>query len=139
MLKLLYQALAWLSLLLAILGIALPLLPTVPFLLVSAWGFSRSSPRFEHWLLNHPKFGPPIIDWRRDGVISLKAKRMATLFVGISLVIMLLNDMPLTLRLVAISCLSAVLVFLWSRPSQAPAQKQQRAAKPKDSQHADSD
>ena len=39
-------------------GVFLPLLPTVPFVLLAAFCFARSSPRLEHWLLRHRHFGP---------------------------------------------------------------------------------
>lgn len=60
-----------------IVGIFLPLLPTTPFLLIAVWCFSRSSPRLERWLLTHPTLGPPLVNWRREGAISARAKTIA--------------------------------------------------------------
>jgi uncharacterized membrane protein YbaN (DUF454 family) len=59
---------------LAGLGAALPVLPTVPFLLVAAACFARSSARFYHWLLANRLFGPVIRDWRETRSIPLRAK-----------------------------------------------------------------
>lgn len=56
--------LGWLAVILATLGIVLPLLPTTPFLLLAAWCFARSSPRFHNWLLYRSWFGSYIRTWQ---------------------------------------------------------------------------
>ncbi|GDY26843.1 MULTISPECIES: YbaN family protein [unclassified Agarivorans] len=117
MLKLFYMLVAWLSVLLGTLGIFLPLLPTTPFILLAVALFSKSSPRFEAWLQQHPTFGPLINDWHQHGVVSLKAKLSATLMVTISAGLMLWMNVPWIGRIVAGVCLLAVMVFLWTRPS----------------------
>jgi uncharacterized protein len=66
-----------LSLGLGTVGAFLPLLPTVPFLLLAAYSFSKSSERLHYWLINHRVLGPPIIAWRDGGVIGPRAKFMA--------------------------------------------------------------
>ena len=58
-------------------GAALPLLPTVPFLLLAAFCFARSNPAWEQKLLDHPTWGPQIIDWRERGSVSRKSKVIA--------------------------------------------------------------
>ena len=59
---------------LAGLGAVLPVLPTVPFLLIAAACFARSSSRFYHGLLANRLFGPMIRDWRETRSIPLRAK-----------------------------------------------------------------
>ena len=72
--KTLYIALGTLSLALGILGIFLPLLPTTPFLLLTAALYFKSSPRLYNWLLNHKHLGPYIRNFRENKAIPLRAK-----------------------------------------------------------------
>ena len=105
-----------LSLALGAIGAFLPLLPTVPFLLLSAFFFARSSDRLHDWLIGHPFFGPPIIRWRERGSISRKAKLAATVSVVIAFGISLqLGVKPTVLAIQAI-VLIAVMVFIRTRP-----------------------
>ena len=72
--KVLFAVLGCISLALGILGIFLPLLPTTPFLLLSAWLFSKSSEKLYNWLLNHKIFGDYIRSFREDKAISMRIK-----------------------------------------------------------------
>lgn len=65
------------ALLLGALGVFLPLLPTVPFLILAAFCFARSHAGLERWLVEHERLGPHIQAWRERGAISLKGKRAA--------------------------------------------------------------
>lgn len=113
-------ALAVASLGLGVLGLFLPLLPTVPFLLVATWAASRSSPRLQQALLNHPHIGPPIKDWHHGGVIRRRAKVMATLTMAGSAVVMLVLVANPWVCATAIGCMAAMLVWIWCRPEQLP-------------------
>jgi uncharacterized membrane protein YbaN (DUF454 family) len=62
---------------LAAVGIALPGLPTTPFLLLAAACFARSSERFYQWLLGNRVFGPMIRDWRETRSMSRRSKAIA--------------------------------------------------------------
>ena len=62
------------SLTLGIIGIFLPLLPTTPFLLLTAALYFRGSPRLYQWLLNHKCLGPYIRSFRENKAIPLRAK-----------------------------------------------------------------
>jgi uncharacterized membrane protein YbaN (DUF454 family) len=57
-----------------VLGIALPVLPTTPFLLLASACFARSSPRLLHWLRSSKLFGPLLSDWERERGIRLSVK-----------------------------------------------------------------
>jgi uncharacterized membrane protein YbaN (DUF454 family) len=60
---------------LAIAGVFLPVLPTVPFLIAAAACYARSSERFHGWLLNHRHLGPPVRDWYRHRSLTPRQKR----------------------------------------------------------------
>lgn len=67
-------SLGWLSLACGVAGIFVPLLPTTPFLLLSAALFFRSSPRAYAWLLGHKRLGPYIRDFRENRSMPMRAK-----------------------------------------------------------------
>ncbi len=104
------------ALALGFIGLFLPLLPTVPFLLLAAFCFARSSERLHTWLVTHPTLGPPIDDWNRRGAIRRRAKWAATLSIaaafGLSLALGV-RPIILVLQLVALAC---VALFIWTRP-----------------------
>ncbi|MCR2833113.1 YbaN family protein [Parerythrobacter lacustris] len=58
-------------------GAALPILPTVPFLLLAVFCFARSNPEWERRILDHPQWGPQVRDWTERRAISRRAKTMA--------------------------------------------------------------
>lgn len=74
-----------LSLLLGLIGIVVPLLPTVPFLLVTAACWSRASPRWHRWLLSRPKLGPAIERWERERTVSRQSRWTALGLVALSM------------------------------------------------------
>jgi uncharacterized membrane protein YbaN (DUF454 family) len=116
----LFLLLAVASLALGLLGLFLPVVPTVPFVLLAAWAAARSSPRLLHWLETHPQFGPHIADWRRGGVVRRKAKWLATVLMAASAASMLLFVGPRWFVLAAIAVLAIVLAWLWRRPESVP-------------------
>ena len=67
-------------------GIALPLLPTVPFYLLAAFCFTRSRPEWAERLHNHPRYGPPLRQWRDRRAIGRKAKVAALVAMGLSVI-----------------------------------------------------
>lgn len=82
--RLMLQALGLGAAALAVAGVALPVLPTTPFVLLSAWAFARSSPRLEAWLREHPRLGPPLRAWEQRRAIPRGAKAVAAVSLPLS-------------------------------------------------------
>jgi len=73
----LWISIGLLFLLLAVIGVVLPLLPTTPFVKLAAACFARSSPRLHGWLLKSEVFGPALRDWENNKCISQRVKTLA--------------------------------------------------------------
>ena len=103
--------------LLAGLGIALPLLPTTPFLLLAAFAFARSSDRWHAWLLGHRVFGPIIDDWRRHRAIDRRTKIVSVVSMAGVFVVSLVLDVGAVVLAVQAVVLTASATFVLSRPA----------------------
>lgn len=113
---LLWRALAAVALLLAVAGAVLPVLPTVPFLLLAAWAGGRGWPSLEARLLAHPRHGPVIRQWRERGIVPRKAKWLATTMMLASATVLWFSPVPAWLRLAVYAMLVGVATWLWRRP-----------------------
>jgi uncharacterized membrane protein YbaN (DUF454 family) len=83
------------SLILGFIGIFLPVLPTTPFILLSAICYSRASTRFYNWLMNSRIFGPTLRRWKETGCISLRVKISAISLIVITMGISIIFWIPL--------------------------------------------
>lgn len=117
--RLLWMLAGLLSLLVGIIGIFLPLLPTAPLVLLAAFCFSRGSERLEAWLVQHPRFGPMIQEWRRHRAVPLRAKQLATVMMAISSVGTWWVVHSPWRWAPGVVCL-CVAVWLWSLPTSQP-------------------
>ncbi len=100
------------ALVLGLIGVVLPGLPTTPFILLAAACYAKASPRLHGWLLNHRLLGPMVRDWETHRSLTRRSKTVAQ----VSMVVMVglsawgLRDRPVVLAIVLIAALIGVLV-----------------------------
>ena len=112
----LWWLLAYASLGIGIVGIVVPGLPTVPFVLLAAFAAARGSQRLHAWLLAHRQFGPMILDWEREGAVSRRAKRLAIGRMAACAVVMSLTAPQCGLAATGTAFMAIVATWLWRRP-----------------------
>jgi uncharacterized membrane protein YbaN (DUF454 family) len=101
---------------LGFIGVFLPGLPTVPFLLVAAWAGGKGWPALEVWLVNHPRHGPAIRRWRDHRAVPRRAKWFASATMVVSAVLIGLSSVPMPLKLGVVVLMGSVAWWLWRRP-----------------------
>ena len=83
--KYIYQAIGFLCVGLAYIGVVTPGIPFSIFLVIAAWAFAKSSPKMERWLYNHPWFGKFLTNWTKKRVFPTKGKYAMILVMGSTL------------------------------------------------------
>ena len=111
----LWLAAGWGSLVLGAIGIVLPLLPTVPFVILAAFCFSKGSRKLEKWMLEHPRLGPIVRDWREHHAVPRAAKILATVMMAGSCT-MAWFLVPLRFAWIPTAACTAVAIWLWRLP-----------------------
>jgi len=122
--KYLFIGLGSLFVFLGFIGIVIPGIPTTPFLLLSAWFFSKSSSFLENWLINHKLFGPLIRDWNEHKSISRKSKIVAVIIIIPTFTFSIYSSLNMIIDiLLGITCIS-LCAYLISRPEPPLEQRQ---------------
>ena len=111
-----WRSVAVLSVALGMIGVIIPGLPTVPFLLVAAWAGTRGWPELEAWLLNHPRYGQSIRQWREQGAVSRRAKCAASTMMLISVILIAFSGAHDVIKVAVPLMLCTTLLWLWKRP-----------------------
>ena len=101
---------------LAALGVALPLLPTTPFVLLASSCFVRSSPRARLWLLNSRVFGRTLRDWNDHRAVRRPVKVLAFVVVLTVLGLTFLRDMHPAMRGAILAVGAVGLIVVWWLP-----------------------
>ena len=101
---------------LGFIGAVLPGMPSTVFLILAAWAASKGWPQMDAWLLNHPKYGHTLRNWREHGTVPRKAKWFASIMMLCSAILMLLTTAPLMVKIFTDVTMLIVAIWLWSRP-----------------------
>lgn len=108
----------WLSVVLGVIGIFLPVMPTTPFLLLAAACFTRTSPKFYDWLVQHPKLAKYLIYYLEGQGIPLKGKvyTLITLWLTIIISAFILLDSPIVQAILPVIAL-LVSIYIMRQPT----------------------
>ncbi|NWN83350.1 MAG: YbaN family protein [Halomonas sp.] len=114
--RLVLIAIAGISLVLGVVGMFLPLMPTTCFMLLAVWAASRSSPRLARWIREHPRFGPAVMAWEGERAIPRHAKRLAAGMLALSMLVLMLTVSLLWLKLALVAGLALLGAWILTRP-----------------------
>ena len=106
----------WIAVVLGTLGVVLPLLPTTPFILLAAWCFARSSPRFHDWLLYRSWFGGYLRHWQKHRAMPPGARPRAIVFILLTVGVSLWRVELMWVRGLLLVILTCLLIFMWRIP-----------------------
>jgi hypothetical protein len=114
-------AVGWTALGIGVVGIVVPVLPTVPFLLLAAACFLRSSERLHRWLVTHPVFGHHIDDYLAGRGLRPRVKVTALLTLWASILVSAFLFVPLLWAdAVMVAVAAAVSVYILRLPTCPP-------------------
>lgn len=121
LLRWLLVAIGWVAVVAGVIGLFLPLVPTVPLLLLAAACFARSSERFHSWLVEHDHLGPLVRDYLSGKCIPQKAKWMAVGMVWVTVPTSAFLFVPVFwVKLLLLAIAAGVTMYLFRLPTSPP-------------------
>jgi uncharacterized membrane protein YbaN (DUF454 family) len=113
-----FAVLGTLCVIVGVIGIVVPVLPTTPFMLLAAACYARASVKFYNRLLNSRAFGPLILEWRRHRSIPWKTKLTAIALMSLTLTVSIVFFVSHPYARIALALLGVVLgIWLYRIPS----------------------
>ncbi|MHD0398550.1 YbaN family protein [Staphylococcus simulans] len=108
-------------------GIVVPLLPTTPFLLLAAVCFSRSSERFNRWLVNTKVYSEYVESFKRDKGFTLKKKFkiLLSLYIIIAFSLFLINNVYIRIGLIVMVIFQTLVLFTLVKTLPEPSKDRQ--------------
>lgn len=122
--------LGWVFVILGLIGVVLPLLPTTPFMILAAACFARSSPRFHRWLLSNRWIGRDLKQWEETRTVSRRVKPRATwlIILTFSVSIAILSG-RIELQIMLIGIAAVLLFFIWRLKESEPENENKKVEK----------
>lgn len=114
--RLLWNTLGMFFVGLGYIGVIVPGVPTTIFLIIATWCFTKGSPKFHAWLINHPKFGSVIRDWYEKRVFPRCARWAMMSVMCLSLVIMWFTNVNQWVLTMTALCMAGVVVWAYRYP-----------------------
>lgn len=108
---------------LATAGAFLPVLPTVPFLLVAGWAYARGNPALRERLRNDARFGHAVREWQDRGAVPVKAKVMAVAGMSASFAVLAVSSPGYLVLGGTGLVMTAAGAYVVSRPAPSPGLK----------------
>lgn len=102
------------SLIAGIIGLFLPVIPTTPFILLSAFCYARGSKRLHNWLLNNKLFGIYIENYEKGKGIPIKIKVYWIIILWLSISItttIIVKNSYIKLTLIIIAILATLYII----------------------------
>ena len=116
-----YITLGFLLLGLGVIGTVLPGIPTTMPIILAAFFFSKSSQRFDDWMVNHKVFGPLVRDWRAGVGFSARAKTIAIVAIAVTFTITLVWVIDNTLARIGLAALAiGIATYILWLPTKQP-------------------
>lgn len=115
---------AYVALALGLVGVALPGLPTVPFILLASYCAARGSRQLHAWLHAHRMFGPMIRDWELHGAVTRRSKCLASVTMVFCSLLMWLSPARRWMWALGSGIMLVVGIWLWLRPEPPAAQEE---------------
>ena len=115
-----YFGIGLVCLILGLIGVAVPGMPTTIFMIIALWAFARSSKRFHDWLWNHPRFGPTLAAWGAYRVVPRKAKWAAAITMAASIALMIAVSVPWQATAFTALVCAGVLAYILPKAERPP-------------------